>query len=81
MLNNREFVNLERQLWRDSNPLCDELVSTRDELLYLLSQSNKVIRKYSRDINKLSVAEDLEYFHEWDNLVIAIENLTHHLGE
>jgi hypothetical protein len=54
MLNNQEFINLERRLWREGNPLCDELTSTRDELIYLLSQAKKVIEKYSPAINQLS---------------------------
>lgn len=33
MLNNNEFIALERRLWREGNPLSDELTSTRDELI------------------------------------------------
>jgi hypothetical protein len=80
MLNNQEFINLERRLWREGNPLCDELVSTRDELLYLLSQARKVLHKYSPAINELSSSDDLDYFREWDNFGDAIDNLTYDLG-
>ena len=80
MLNNSEFVNLERRLWREGNPLCDELVSTRDELLHLLSQAKKVLEKYSPAINELSTPDDLEFFKEWDAFGDSIDNLTYDLG-
>ena len=81
MLNNNEFISLERRLWREGNPLCDELVSTRDELIYLLSQAKKIMEKYSPAINQLSTADDLEFYREWDNFGDAIDNLTYNLGE
>jgi hypothetical protein len=80
MLNNQEFINLERRLWREGNPLCDELVSTRDELIYLLSQAKKIMEKYSPAINALSTVDDLEFFREWDNFGDSIDNLTYDLG-
>ena len=80
MLNNQEFISLERRLWREGNPLCDELVSTRDELLHLLSVSKKVLQKYSPAINELSTADDLEFFKEWDSFGDSIDNLTYDLG-
>jgi hypothetical protein len=81
MLNNQEFINLERRLWREGNPLCDELVSTRDELLHLLSVSKKILQKYSKVINESSTIDDLDYFREWDNCMDAVDNLTYHMGE
>lgn len=81
MLNNSEFIALERRLWREGNPLTDELTSTRDELIFLLSQAKKVIEKYSPALNGLSEADDLEFFKEWDNFGDSIDNLTYHLGE
>ena len=81
MLNNNDFIALERRLWREGNPLCDELVSTRDELLYLLSVSKKILQKYSPVINELSTVDDLEFFREWDNFGDTLDNLTYHLGE
>jgi hypothetical protein len=80
MLNNNEFINLERRLWREGNPLCDELVSTRDELLHLLSVSKKILQKYSPAINELSSVDDLEFFKEWDSFGDSIDNLTYDLG-
>jgi len=81
MLNNRDFIELERRLWREGNPLCDELVSTRDELLHLLSMSKKILQKYSPAINELSSVDDLDFFREWDTFGDTIDNLTYHLGE
>jgi hypothetical protein len=80
MLNNQEFINLERRLWREGNPLCDELVSTRDELLHLLSQAKKVLQKYSPAINELSSVDDLEFFREWDNFGDTLDNISYDLG-
>lgn len=80
MLNQNEFANLERLLWREGNPLCDELVSTREELLYLLAQARKVLEKYSPAINTLSKIDDLDYFREWDNFGDTLDNLSYDLG-
>ena len=80
MLNNNDFTTLERRLWREGNPLCDELVSTRDELLHLLSVSKKILQKYSPMINELSSVDDLEFFREWDAFGDSIDNLSYDLG-
>jgi hypothetical protein len=80
MLNNNEFIALERRLWREGNPLCDELVSTRDELLHLLSVSKKILQKYSPTINELSTVDDLEFFREWDAFGDTLDNISYALG-
>jgi hypothetical protein len=80
MLNNSDFISLERRLWAEGNPLCDELVSTRDELLHLLSQAKKVLQKYSPAINELSSVDDLEFFREWDNFGDTLDNISYDLG-
>ena len=80
MMNQSEFNNLERRLWREGNPLADELVSTRDELLYLLKQAKNVLKKYSPMISTLASADDLDYFREWDEFGDSIDNLTYDLG-
>ena len=81
MLNNAEFINLERRLWREGNPLTDELTSTRDELIYLLKEARKVLEKYSPALNAFAEKHDIEYFLEWDNFTDAVDNLTYHLGD
>jgi hypothetical protein len=87
MLNNQEFINLERRLWREGNPLCDELVSTRDELLHLLSMSKKILQKYSPVINALhspddlrTEGSDLEFFRDWDAFGDTLDNISYDLG-
>ena len=81
MLNNRDFLNLERRLWREGNPLCDELTSTRDELLHLLSQAKQVVKKYSPMLSTVADGDDLDYWREWDNFLDSLDNLSYHLGE
>lgn len=81
MLNNREFLNLERRLWREGNPLTDELTSTRDELIYLLREAQKVAKKYSPILSTLSNADDIEFFREWDNFLDTLDNIDYALGE
>ena len=81
MLNHNDFVSLERRLWAEGNPLCDELVSTRDELIYLLKEAQKVLEKYSPAINALSTTDDLDFYREWDNFGDSLDNLSYALGE
>lgn len=81
MLNNQEFIALERRLWREGNPLADELASTRDELKALMSEMNKVLHKYSPALSAYADVTDLDYFREWDNCMDAVDNLTYHMGE
>jgi hypothetical protein len=81
MLSNANFVALERRLWAEGNPLCDELVSTRDELIYLLKEAQKVMEKYSPSINVLSNADDLDFYREWDNFGDTLDNISYDLGE
>jgi hypothetical protein len=81
MLSNAEFLNLERRLWREGNPLCDELVSTRDELLFLLSEAKKVIEKYSPVLTTLAKEGDLDFYREWDDFADTLDNITYDLGE
>lgn len=80
MLNNAEFINLERRLWREGNPLADELTSTRDELIYLLSQAKKVMQKYSPMLSTMVDADDLDYWREWDNFGDTLDNISYNLG-
>lgn len=81
MLNNRDFIELERRLWREGNPLCDELVSTRDELYHLLKEAQKVMEKYSPILSTLSTADDLDFFREWDNFGDTLDNIDYNFGE
>jgi hypothetical protein len=80
MLNNNDFISLERRLWVEGNPLCDELVSTRDELIYLLKEAQKTYEKYSPVINQLSQIDDLDFYREWDNFGDTLDNIAYDLG-
>jgi len=80
MLNNNDFISLERRLWREGNPLTDELVSTRDELIYLLSEAKKVMEKYSPVLSTLASSDDLDFYREWDNFGDMLEDLENSLG-
>ena len=80
MLNQNDFISLERRLWAEGNPLCDELVATRDELVYLLSQAKKVMEKYSPMLTMMVDADDLDYWREWDNFGDTLDNLSYDLG-
>ena len=81
MLNNNDFLALERRLWAEGNPLCDELLSTRDTLANLMREAQLVMEKYSPMINKLSEADDLDFYREWDEFGDTLDNLTYDLGE
>lgn len=80
MLNNSEFINLERRLWREGNPLTDELVSTRDELIYLLTEAKKIMEKYSPALSTIASIDDLDFFREWDEFGDTLDNLSYDLG-
>lgn len=81
MLNNAQFTELERRLWREGNPLTDELTSTRDELIYLLKEARKVLEKYSPVLAHWADKDDLEFFREWDNFGDTLDNLSYNLGD
>ena len=80
MLNNNDFISLERRLWREGNPLTDELVSTRDELVYLLSEAKKVMEKYSPVLSTLASSDDLDFYREWDSFGDTLDNISYDLG-
>jgi hypothetical protein len=80
MLNNNDFISLERRLWLEGNPLTDELVSTRDELLHLLKQANSVVKKYSPMISTLADPDDVDYWREYDNFLDTLDNISYDLG-
>ena len=79
-MNNNDFISLERRLWAEGNPLCDEIVSTRDELIYLLTMAKQVMEKYSPAINALSSHDDLDFYREWDNFGDVVEGIEYALG-
>ena len=78
MLNHVQFVELERRLWREGNPLADELASTRDELSQLIKECKLVINKYSPLLN-IQKGDDLDYMREWDSLADYLDNVQYEL--
>ena len=80
MMNNSDFQALERRLWAEGNPLCDELVSTRDTLLALIRETQGVMLKYAPTLN-LVAGEDLDFMLQWDNLGDTLDNLDYEMGE
>ena len=80
MLNNQQFNDLERRLWKEGNPLCDELVSTRDTLLSLIKEAQGVMEHYKPVLDSLSDAKDLEFYRLWDNFGDTLDNLDYELG-
>lgn len=81
MLSNSNFIALERRLWAEGNPLCDELVSTRDTLFALIKQAQEVLNKYSPLLNSVTEETDLDFMREWDNFGDTLDNLTYDLGD
>jgi hypothetical protein len=81
MLNNQQFTDLERRLWKEGNPLCDELVSTRDTLLALIKEAQGVMEHYKPVLDSLSDAKDLEFYRLWDNFGDTLDNLDYEIGE
>jgi hypothetical protein len=73
MLNHQEFINLERKLWNEGNPLAHELASTRDELSLLIKVAREVIKTYSPLLNK-HAGDDLEFMRQWDNFGDYLDN-------
>lgn len=57
-----------------------ELVSTRDELVYLLNEAKKVMEKYSPVLSKLADSDDLDFYREWDNFGDTLDNISYDLG-
>jgi hypothetical protein len=80
MLNNQQFTDLERRLWKEGFPLCDELVSTRDTLLSLIKEAQVVMEHYKPVLDTLSDAKDLEFYRLWDNFGDTLDNLDYEMG-
>lgn len=79
MLNNQQFTDLERRLWKEGNPLCNELVSTRDTLLALIKEAQAVMKHYKPAYDSSKDVEYLEFYRQWDNFGDTLDNLTFEL--
>ena len=81
MLHKDKFHELERQLWRDNNPLHEELVQTRQELVYLLRIANAVASRYDAAINNAFDRDDYASTALWATFINHIDSLERESGE
>lgn len=81
MLHKDKFHELERQAWRDNNPLHEELVKTRAELVYLLRIANSVASRYDCVINNAFDPDDYASTALWATFINHIDSLERESGE
>lgn len=81
MLHKDKFHELERQAWRDGNPLVDELVKTRQELIYLLRIANSVASRYDAVVNNAFDRDDYASTALWATFINHIDSLERESGE
>lgn len=81
MLHKDKFHELERQAWRDSNPLADELVKTRAEIVYLLRIAQSVASRYDCVINNAFDPDDYASTALWATFINHIDSLERESGE
>jgi hypothetical protein len=81
MLHKDKFHELERQAWRDSNPLVDELVKTRAEIVYLLRIAQSVASRYDCVINNAFDPDDYASTALWATFINHIDSLERESGE
>lgn len=81
MLHKDKFYELERQAWRDSNPLADELVKTRAEMVYLLRIAQSVASRYDCVVNNAFDPDDYASTALWATFINHIDSLERESGE
>lgn len=81
MLHKDKFYELERQAWRDNNPLADELVKTRAEIVYLLRISQAVASRYDSVVNNAFERDDYASTALWATFINHIDSLERESGE
>lgn len=81
MLHKDKFHELERQSWRDNNPLVDELVKTRAEIVYLLRIAQSVASRYDCVINNAFDPDDYASTALWATFINHIDSLERESGE
>lgn len=81
MLHKDKFYELERQAWRDNNPLTDELVKTRAEIVYLLRIAQAVASRYDCVINNAFDPDDYASTALWATFINHIDSLERESGE
>ena len=81
MLHKDKFYELERQAWRDNNPLQGELVATRAELIYLLRIAQSVASRYDCVVNNAFDPDDYASTALWATFINHIDSLEKESGE
>lgn len=81
MLHKDKFYELERQSWRDNNPLADELVKTRAEIVYLLRIAQSVASRYDCVVNNAFDPDDYASTALWATFINHIDSLERESGE
>ena len=81
MLHKDKFYELERQAWRDNNPLHEELVKTRQEIAYLLRIAQSVASRYDCVINNAFDPDDYASTALWATFINHIDSLERESGE
>jgi hypothetical protein len=81
MLHKDKFHELERQAWRTDNPLYDELVKTRQELVSLMRVANAVACRYDAVVNNAFERDDYASTALWATFINHIDSLERESGE
>ena len=81
MLHKDKFYELERQAWRDDNPLHKELMDTRAELIYLLRIAQSVASRYDCVVNNAFDPDDYASTALWATFINHIDSLEKESGE
>jgi hypothetical protein len=81
MLHKDKFYELERQAWRTDNPLYDELIKTRQEIVYLLRIAQSVASRYDCVVNNAFDPDDYASTALWATFINHIDSLERESGE
>lgn len=81
MLHKDKFYELERQAWREDNPLHKELMDTRQELIYLLRIAQSVASRYDAVVNNAFERDDYASTALWATFINHIDSLERESGE
>lgn len=81
MLHKDKFHELERQAWRDNNPLAKDLADTRAEIVYLLRIAQAVASRYDCVVNNAFDPDDFASTALWATFINHIDSLERESGE
>lgn len=85
MIHKDKFYELERELWRSDNELARQvgaqLVTTRQEIIYLLRIAQSVASRYDCVINNAFDPDDYASTALWATFINHIDSLERESGE